>query len=457
MKGRDLVASRGEQLMSVKRAAVVGAGLSGLTAAHRLQQAGWQVTLFEASDHFGGRVRTIARDGYLIDIGASALADSYTGYLALIRELGLADEIVAAAPRIGIFRDGQVHELRLDQLLRSGLNTRVLSWSAKLRLSRLVWDIAWAKARGQLDYGDMARAAPLDTESAASYAHRALGREVDDYFASTIARTMLIADSNKVSKVEFFSGVANILNSRILALRGGQGRLPELLAARVGPKFGHPVRRVLEQASGVTVSYLDPSGGAHEERFDVCVVSCPLPEAFQICEDKRAVLGPLHAGLRYTQSMTVALALTQPPHSAAFLALVPACEDAEIALLFLDHNKSSDRAPVGHGLINCHWETDAAAKAMDLDDDELIARSFASARRVFPEIAGGLAFGQVARWPQALPLTEVGAYRLIGAFNATMDPASRIQFASDYMSAAGQNTAVELANRAVERIAALAQ
>jgi oxygen-dependent protoporphyrinogen oxidase len=46
----------------------------------------------------------------------------------------------------------------------------------------------------------------------------------------------------------------------------------------------------------------------------------------------------------------------------------------------------------------------------------------------------------------------VGAYRKIGEFNAALDPSSPIQFAADYMSAAGQNTCVARGNRVAENL-----
>jgi protoporphyrinogen/coproporphyrinogen III oxidase len=438
-----------------KHAAVIGAGLTGLTVAYRLQQAGWRVSVFESSEQAGGRVQTIARDGYLIDTGASALANSYKSYLALAEELGLKSEIVATAPSVGIYRDGRVHELRMDQLLRAGLHTKVLSWSAKLKLLRLAWDIALAKLRGQLDYADIRRAAPLDTESASDYACRVLNKEIDDYLGSPIIRTMLIADADKVSKVELLSGVANIFSARILVSRGGQARLPGLLAECVMPRVQHMVLQVCKQGDSVMVDYRDPQGSQHTQHFDACVVCCPLPEAVQICLDQHALLEPLHTGLTYTQSITVAFALSRPPRSSAFLVQMPACEDAEIALLFLDHNKASDRAPSGCGLIGCHWETGAATRMMERPDDEIVARSLATVLRVFPELQGQVVFSHVTRWRHALPFTAVGAYRRIGEFNAALDSCSRIQFASDYMSAAGQNTAVELGNRAAQRLCSI--
>ena len=130
--------TRATTTLPKRRAAIVGAGLAGLTSAYRLRQAGWDVTVFEASDRSGGRVQTVKREGFLIDTGASAIADSYTAYLKLAYELGLHTEIVAANPCVGIYRAGHLHELHLDHPL-SLMRTRLLSWPAKCRLVRLVW------------------------------------------------------------------------------------------------------------------------------------------------------------------------------------------------------------------------------------------------------------------------------------------------------------------------------
>jgi len=163
-------------------AAVVGAGLAGLTAAHRLVQAGWTVTVFEATDAVGGRVQTFRSQGYQVDIGASAFSAAYRPYVELVDELGLAYRPVS--PYVAIPRDGRAHVLHMERMLTSGARTRLLSPSAKLRVARLGLDVARAKLRGQLDYSDMRKAAPLDTETARAYALRRLTPEIDQYCAS---------------------------------------------------------------------------------------------------------------------------------------------------------------------------------------------------------------------------------------------------------------------------------
>lgn len=57
--------------------AVVGAGLAGLACARRLQTAGRDVVVLEASDGVGGRVRTDVVDGFLLDRGFQVLLTGY--------------------------------------------------------------------------------------------------------------------------------------------------------------------------------------------------------------------------------------------------------------------------------------------------------------------------------------------------------------------------------------------
>ena len=69
--------------------AVIGAGLSGLTAALRFQQAGHEVQVIETGSHAGGRCKTLHRDGFIVDTCTELAATSYRRWLALIDEVGL--------------------------------------------------------------------------------------------------------------------------------------------------------------------------------------------------------------------------------------------------------------------------------------------------------------------------------------------------------------------------------
>jgi monoamine oxidase len=73
----------------VKRVVVVGAGVAGLIAAVELAEAGCAVTMLEASDHVGGRIRTVLRGDTAIELGAEFVHGKPPEMLALLAELGL--------------------------------------------------------------------------------------------------------------------------------------------------------------------------------------------------------------------------------------------------------------------------------------------------------------------------------------------------------------------------------
>jgi len=96
------------------RVAVIGGGLAGLVAAQRLSEGGVDVVLLEAGDRFGGQIRTTRDRGFLIEEGADGFdPDESPALLALIRDLRLADEVVAPEqlPSLVLRSDG-LHDPR---------------------------------------------------------------------------------------------------------------------------------------------------------------------------------------------------------------------------------------------------------------------------------------------------------------------------------------------------------
>jgi len=65
---------------------IVGAGISGLVAAHRLKMLGRAVLLFESSDRVGGVIQSLDADGFLIERGPNSLRGTHE-FLDLVEEL----------------------------------------------------------------------------------------------------------------------------------------------------------------------------------------------------------------------------------------------------------------------------------------------------------------------------------------------------------------------------------
>ena len=435
-----------------KSAAVIGGGLSGLSAAWTLHKAGWKVCVLEATERVGGRAATIHKDGYLIDTGASALTASYHAYLELAAELDLSKQILLTSQVVEIPRGRERHIFDFSRIARFALRSGLLSWPARLRLARLLWDVGLARLRGQLDFTDMGRSSSLDFESARDYASRALGTELADYFCDPLVRVMLISDSEQISKVELFSAVSNIVSTRLMGLMGGVNLLTQTLACKLDVRFNAPAISACESGDAVEIRWQQGTGAEETLVTDACVVATELPVAGKLCIGHNPVLEQVAGKLQYTSALTVSLGTRTRPKTEAFMVPLPACESPEVAILFMDHNKCPDRAPAGRYLINSHWEASASRDYFDADDEVIVARTIKQILQFYPELEDSVEMTNVTRWRRALPKTSPGAYRMIAKLGASIDRSSPIQYAGDYLSGAGQNTAVEMGRRAAENI-----
>ena len=66
-----------EHIRKSKKICIVGAGVSGLIAAKVLEENGYFPTLIESSNDVGGRLKTIIKEGYQLDIGFQVLLTEY--------------------------------------------------------------------------------------------------------------------------------------------------------------------------------------------------------------------------------------------------------------------------------------------------------------------------------------------------------------------------------------------
>ncbi|MEE4022884.1 protoporphyrinogen oxidase [Gordonia sp. PKS22-38] len=107
--------------MPARRIAVVGGGISGLTAAYRLRRAlgdDADIDVYEAGPRVGGVLHTVDVGGRMVDVGAEAFIVRRPEALELIRELGLADRVVSpTSRRPAVWSNGRLHRLPTPALM----------------------------------------------------------------------------------------------------------------------------------------------------------------------------------------------------------------------------------------------------------------------------------------------------------------------------------------------------
>jgi oxygen-dependent protoporphyrinogen oxidase len=119
----------------MKKATIIGAGLTGLTTAYYLKKTGWKVTILEKDNRTGGAIHTHRQDGFVFESGPNTGMISHPEVAELFEELGDIVQVEPAneeAKRRLIWKEGRWHAL--PSCMKAGIKTPLFSWRDKLRL-----------------------------------------------------------------------------------------------------------------------------------------------------------------------------------------------------------------------------------------------------------------------------------------------------------------------------------
>src|SRR5262249_52479522 len=172
---------------------IIGGGISGLAAAHRLSEQQVHVTLLEASDRLGGTIHTEHRDGFLLERGPDSFISEKPQALALAKRLGLESRLVQTNEqfrRSFIVRDGRLRavpegfQLLAPSRLWPFITSDIFSLAGKARMAA---DLL------------LPRKSTNGDESLASFVRRRLGVEALDRMAQPMVGGIYTADPETLS------------------------------------------------------------------------------------------------------------------------------------------------------------------------------------------------------------------------------------------------------------------
>jgi oxygen-dependent protoporphyrinogen oxidase len=430
---------------------VVGGGLAGLTAAYYLQKAGRQVRIIEAGGQAGGRVATVRTLGYVLDVGATQMSSGYREYLALCDEVGLRSSIVSSSPYVGIIRHRRVYLIDGRRTL-SGLFSPLLSLRGKLAVLRTIHD--FIRLRPRVDPRDVSLNFAADVESCAAYAARRVGAEAYDALIDPLVRAYVINRGSNVSVLEWFSTLRILSGQTMLSMNRGNDTLPRRLASQLDIRLHCKATAINVDSAGVRVEIQNKSGVTEILHAAACVLATRLPEAIALHQPTRVAAGKLGEIARYNRGIVVHVGYSTRPECPAVGLLLGAVEHDEIGLIWLEHNKNTDRVPIGHALFTVYFDEAVADRCLDLPDDELVGIGSALLEMLFPELKGRRDLSHVTRWPLANLNPAPGVYRELHTMKLRLDPLDRVQLAGDYLTCVGQNSAVYYGKTAADRLLA---
>ena len=459
---------------SPRRVAVIGGGISGLAAAHRVRELdpAAQVVLFEASDRLGGVVHTdTSREGWLIERSADMFTTREPWALDLCRRIGIAHELVETDRRFRrafVVRRGRLVPVPEGFTLMSPakvwpiVTTPLLSPLGKLRLA--------------CEYFIAAKRDDAD-ESLESFVVRRFGREAFDRLVQPLIGGIYTADPAQLSvqatlpqflemerkfgslirgmraegsgfRVQGSGGSGSggrgarraeasggreppeksgarsqesgdreqgtgARYSLFVAPRDGMQRLVEAIAARLRPeavRLGTAVHRI-ERRSQWNVIVRDTP----PEAFDDLILAAPGAVTSRLLADVDPRLAELVGRVTYAGCAVALIGirreqLSRPLNGFGFV--VPAIENRKIIAGSLASLKFPGRAPEGKLLLRVFVGGALQPELMDLPDDD-IRRLVLTELRELLGLSGEPEFCEVARWRGMMPQYHVGHLDLV--------------------------------------------
>ncbi len=419
------------------RIAVVGGGISGLAAAHRLATAEptLDVTLLEASERLGGKLASGRVGDFLLPTGADSFVARKPWAVDLCRELGLTDLVAPAASAAWLWTEtGLVPYAHGTAFGIPGDVGGVFRWPGLSRAGR---------RRALLDLVKRRRRTGGD-ETLGSLLRRRLGVEATDRAIAPLLGGLHAGDVDQLSVQATFPELQEWERTQGSLVRGAQAALrparsgaqpgpmflrprdgvealPEALAAALGDRIrtGAPAAKLAKQAAGWRLTI--PDGETLD--VDVVVLTTPPEPSRQLLEPvARAAADELDA---IPSVSTAVVLMVYPSGSADALPdgtgfVVPRGKAPMTACTWLSR-KWPDPAFGTRAVVRCFVGAAGEEDILDADDAEIVEACARHLAALLPLPAEPEATA-VARWPRSMPQYRLGHRERVARIREHLPP-----------------------------------
>jgi oxygen-dependent protoporphyrinogen oxidase len=422
------------------RVVVVGAGVSGLTVAHRLLRSEDPpgVTVFESDDVPGGKIRSAEVGGLELEAGPDSLLARKPAAVELCRELGLGDDLVPPGSGVAsIWSDAGLLRFPSGPF---GISTDVLELWRWPGMSRR------GKVRAASDLFRRPRRADTD-ESLGSLIRRRLGDEATDTLVAPLLGGLFAGDVDRLSVKATFPELAAWERSHgslirgaraasraarerkaapmFLRLRGGLARLTGALADGLGPEIlrcGMTAHEVRREATALSVR-----AGGEAVAADAVVLATPAFVTADLVEGFAPLAASALRAIPYVSTAVVLLVYPEGTGSALPVSsgfIVPRGRLAMTACTLVSR-KWPDEAFGGRAVVRCFVGATGVEDILDEADGDIVEGVGRQLAAVLPLPARPEA-ARVVRWPRAMPQYEVGHLDRVDTIERELPPGTFI-------------------------------
>lgn len=429
----------GHLSMSKKRIAVVGGGISGLTCAYELQQAGFDVTVYEKRPWVGGRMSTRTKDGLSFDLGANHLCNLYREMKKYCNEFGIGWEKMTFS-NYGIYKDGKIVPLMQAASL----------WS------RFRFFLKQFGKRRVHDFFDLSNAAFLDTEAGDVFGQKMAAKDIQDFLIDGFTSTYQFHRATEISSGAFIAILESLGRDgdgwNLYHLKGGMSTLPEAFAQRLSVTTNADVTRVEAKNNKVEIEV-----DGKTEVFDAVVLASTAPATRRSYKNPTQAQQELLEKSEYATSISIALRFSKdalPPQSVVW---TPFVQSPKISGYTNELMKGTDVIN-GNDSLLCVWLHESFAQTLiNKSDEEIFAAVIPALKEVAPWIKSNTKVEphDIERWTEAMPKFSYGHLTRVKDFLEAHQGEQNVWLCGDYLNSlwtegsirGGQRTAKHLTKK----------